>query len=177
MGNLYSVRYFPMERYGRSIKTKTQANYAGNGVYINQFTKYSCQMKFQNFEHFPCKFSFYLTLTWLLFVVYLNFLINVRKDKFSFTKNKLTNNVFIPIAIHPSRQCLWSTNIVWSTFNTLKQHKNRLFLFPFEQHCQSNMMVNTNNSNNNKNSSVLFVNVTAVDGIVILWFFYSQPVW
>lgn len=43
-------------------KNKTKANYAGTGVYINQFTKYCCQMKFQNFEYFPCKFSFYLTL-------------------------------------------------------------------------------------------------------------------
>lgn len=46
------------------------------------------------------------------------------KLKVAWALHKLTNNIFVTIAVHPPGQCLWRAHIVWSTFDALQNHTN-----------------------------------------------------
>lgn len=51
------------------------------------------------------------------------FMTSTRRRKHSNRSDKLTDNIFVTITVHPSWQCLCSTHIIWSPFDTLYEKK------------------------------------------------------
>lgn len=111
-------------------KTRTKLNGAGRWNLHKWILKCCCQMDLENFWYFSCIFFSVFIVYFKLCSIYWNpikdYMLQCQKG-YSLPF-QLTNNIFVTVAVHPPRQCLCSTNIVWSTFDALQNSRKKSLL-------------------------------------------------